>query len=200
MPFFRNTSYKSLVVATGVFRHVAQLGWPRQLGAVAGAGIKAARAGKIKAHGLVGVGKVDGLAGVGGVGRNQGVVGPAVGGCQRQIVKLAADGLPAGATQGDAQRFGADDGKTQVRLIGGQQVERATVGVGDGFGGQQDLLEQAVEVPLAGQGHADGVELFEPLNQTIHAIFLGCTGQQALKGRLSTSAEFGFGPAVRNRT
>ena len=104
----------------------------------------------------------------GGVGRHHGVVLLAGLGAQRQWRK--GYGVARGAAHGDGEAVVAHDLETQAEAVFRHAVERAAVGMGDGLGGKQDVLEQLVDVALAREGGADLVELFKTTEEVLDGV------------------------------
>lgn len=59
---------------------------------------------------------------------------------QGKIAKMRRNRLPGRPTIGNPQRIGADNGKAQAVLIFAHPVQGAAIGMGNGFGGQQNIL------------------------------------------------------------
>ncbi len=133
-------------------------------GDIAGAPVEFARAGEIETLGAVDIVDVHGLLPGGGVRRHHAVVGPPVGVEQGNVrqVDLAA----LAAAQAQAEAAVDEDGEFQGALRV-DAVDGAGVGMRELHGGEQDLLEQMVDVLLARQGHADGVQAFQLIERGI---------------------------------
>ena len=137
---------------------------------VAGHFVELARTGKIEALRRVGIGDIHRFRFENGVGGNERRIGRAIIAKQRQITKSTACRLAASAPQRQTERVRAHDLEVQGFLVFADTIKRAAVGMRDRLGGEQDVLEQAVDITLVRERGADLVELLEARQQVVQGI------------------------------
>ena len=66
-----------------------------------------------------------------------------------QVDGIGLDGIAGGASLGDAQGVGAHDRELELLLFRFKQIQRAGVRVGDALRGDQNGLQQAIDIAFA---------------------------------------------------
>ena len=86
---------------------------------------------------------------------SEGVVGLTILFVEWQILEFGRYRLAAGSAIGNLQRVGTHDFKTQGFLVFADAIERSGIGMGDGFRGQQDVFQQAIDIAPVSYTHLD---------------------------------------------